>query len=119
MSVFNDTIAAALATVSTIAGDVVTYTRGELTTSWTAARGKTVYETDSEFSATITSETVDFLGAAAELAFTPGVPITPAEGDTITTPAGTFEVQPAAGDKCFRFSDPNQTRLRIHTRQTA
>ena len=117
MSLFNSTIAQALATVDTVAGDLVTYRRGQLSTTWKAARGKTVYEIESEFAATITTETADFLGAAADLAFTPGSPITPQKGDEITTPAGTFEVIAAAGDKCFRYSDPEQTRLRIHAQQ--
>lgn len=63
---------------------------------------------------------MDFLIPADNFFFTYGNMIIPHRGDTITiTIAGhvqTFEVLPFGNEPPWRWSDPNQTMLRVHTK---
>jgi hypothetical protein len=61
---------------------------------------------------------LDFLIAAVDL---PG--IEPVRGDLVIITLGsetkTFEVTPYQGDPCWRYSDPHESMLRIHTKFVA
>ena len=64
----------------------------------------------------------DYLLKAADLVIG-GVAVTPEEGDWFTEAVadGTkrFKVLPYADEPCWRFSDPQRTELRVHTKASA
>lgn len=117
MSVFTSAITSALATVRAVAGDAVTYRRKLATAALTqVVRGKTdadIATHESEFALTFTA--IDFLVAKAQLTAASLFP--PKQGDTITDATGTFEVTNTPAGECFRYSDPAESQVRIHTKQ--
>jgi hypothetical protein len=114
-------IAAGLAAALAVAGEPVQYAIADTTCTlpWTAIRGRSQFETTSAAGIVTTFDTVDWIGAAAELSLGAG-PIVPAAGDRvmIETDYGydIFEVLAIPGEKPYRF-DPSRTQLRIHTKK--
>lgn len=98
----------------------VSITRGAATTSGVAARvGSTPLEVDDGDGMTITVESIDWFVAAA--AYRIGGAVTlPAHGDLIRRTLGStvyvYEVLPIGSEPCFRFSDRERSRLRIHSK---
>jgi hypothetical protein len=101
----------------------VTYTRGTIVLTVPAVLGKKLLKLYDDIGvARLEWTDMDFLIAAADL-IVGGLHSLPARGDlvTITLADGTqsvFEVAPyGPSDPPWRWSDPNQTMLRVHTKQ--
>jgi hypothetical protein len=65
---------------------------------------------------------LDFIIASADLFFSYGDLITPERGDLIYLERApydvqTFEVSPYGSEPAWRYTDPYQTMLRIHTKE--
>lgn len=98
----------------------VSITRGGSTTSAVSARvGSTPFEVDDGDGMTLSVEAVDWLIAAAAYRIA-GVVTLPAHGDLIRRTLGStvyvYEVLPMGSEPCFRFSDRDRSRLRIHSK---
>jgi hypothetical protein len=117
-------IGSGLAAALGIAGQEVSYllrATGE-TLPWTAARGRTIFETsDAGDLAATTFSGVDWIGAAAELTLGAGM-IEPAAGDRILVSGQytieKYEVLAIPGAKPYAL-DPTGFQLRIHTKRIA
>lgn len=98
------------------AGESVTYTRGVESVSLTITRGQTAFETEDTDGFTITAHSIDFIVKASDLVLDGEVAL-PEVRDYITDAAGkVYSVLILPGGTHYRFSDPAQTILRVHTR---
>ena len=97
-------------------GSSIVYRRGSSSITLTAMKGQSegVAE-DSNGVVRMEYSDADFILAASELILGGSV-VEPQRGDRIKHAADTFEVFPLAKEKCFRYSDPGKTVLRIHTK---
>lgn len=115
----------ALASVRTLHGQTVTYSRGPYKNqALIGIRGSSKIETADADGASTTARGVDWLFKTADLKLpnprnTAQLKlITPQQGDRITTAAGEiYEVQGVAGDRHARNSDPEGTHTRCHSRR--
>jgi len=82
-----------------------------------ATVGKTVFETTDEYGRVLRTESRDYLVRAEDLVLA-GQPVLPLPGDAILEWGRRYEVMSPAGEPEWRWSDMNQTTLRIHTKQT-
>lgn len=101
------------------AGVSISYTRGATTLSLAAIVGRTVFRSNNDQGAVIQFGDRDYLIEASAL--TLGAP---ALGDriveTIDGVSSTFEViTPDTNEPAWRWSDPAQTRWRIHVKRVA
>ncbi len=102
----------------------VTYLRGADSVQLQATVGRTLFEQTDQFGVIQRIESRDYLVRAVDLVFVAGQQALPQVGDRIREPAGTgaliYEVMaPGASggaEPPFRFSDPERTTLRIHTK---
>jgi hypothetical protein len=94
--------------------DSVIYSRGSTSVRVSAGIGSSNFQfTDSEGFVDHV-KTRDFLIRPSELKLD-YVPIDPKPGDRIVTDCGdTYEVMAVNGEPCWRWSDPFQSRFRIH-----
>lgn len=46
------------------------------------------------------------------------LPITPKRGDKITVEGRNYEVLPTEGESCYRYCDPGEVLIRVHTKRT-
>jgi hypothetical protein len=97
-------------------GEAVTYTQGATSLAGVLALvGQSEFEEVGGDGALVSRTTTDFLIAAGELSG-----LTPQRGDRITRSLGNrtlvYEVLPPGGAPPWRWSDPGQTRRRIHTK---
>lgn len=100
--------------------DSVTYSRGDDSVIWTAARGRSEYEVNDSYGVGFVGHLYDFIGKSATLILSGSV-IEPQAGDTITATTGaytyTYEVtNPADSEPPFSYCDPHHTSVRVHTR---
>lgn len=114
-----------LASIRTIGGQTVTYARGPYKNqAIIGVRGSSKIETADADGASIIARGVDWLFKTADLKL-PNPRnvsqlklITPQQGDRITTASGEiYEVQSVGGDAPSRYSDPEGTHTRCHTRR--
>ena len=100
-------------------GLAVTFRRGVFTVAdVTAVVGETPFRTDDETGYSVISHSRDYLVAAADLIIDGSV-VTPLRGDEIDEVIDgdtiTFRVTAPNDEPCWRYSDDDNTRIRIHT----
>lgn len=97
----------------------VTYFRGASSVTLQATIGKTVFDQQDQFGAVQRTESRDFLVRAVDLVLG-GQETLPQQGDRIVESGGApsllYEVVSIGAEPPFRFSDPERTTLRIHTK---
>lgn len=100
--------------LDTAAGVTVTYARGVERVTVRAVVGRTVFASNAAGEARVEFGERDYLIRAADLAFGE-----PARGDEIIDADGvTWALMtPEAGGPAWRWSDPEQTTWRIHTKR--
>lgn len=76
-----------------------------------AVLGKTIFRTQDDYGAYIRYEARDFIVKAGLLNFEPE------SGDKIICLGSTYEVLAPHGESVSRWSDPEKTALRIHTKE--
>lgn len=108
------------AAVQTAAGVTVTYARGVEQVTLTAVVGRTAFASNEQGAARVEFGDRDYLIAVADLVIG-GRAVEPADGDTVTDADGQrFEVKrPGTGEPAWRYSDPQRTTYRLHTKRTA
>jgi len=94
----------------------VTYQRGETELALAATLGRPDREVEDQFGVRVGAAMTDFLIAAADFAPTFDEP---EPGDRIVADGTVYEVLDLAGQGHWRWSDPHQATLRIHTKQIA
>ena len=102
------------------ASRTVTYSRGEESVELSATMGSTTYEVADEYGFNVEAKAMDFLVTAAELVMG-GRQSDPEAGDKIRVTVGNrikvYEVMDLGAAGHYRPSDPQETTLRIHTKQ--
>lgn len=103
------------------ASQTVVYVRGYDSVEIQATFGQKLLKIDNGFGGIRLQWTdCDFLLPAADLYFSYGDPIIPHRGDLIYLTIGeqtqTFEVFPFGNEAPWRFSDPNQSMIRVHAK---
>lgn len=97
----------------------VVYLRGGASVELDATIGRTVFDQQDQFGVLHRTESRDYLIRAADLALA-GEQVLPKAGDRVREPAGTgallYEVVAPGAEPPFRFSDPERTTLRVHTK---
>jgi len=104
-----------MGTIKSIAGVPVTYRTsgsGDPIEISKAVKGSTLYEVDESTGARVRSRSVDWLIDKADLLID-GISVIPEIGHTITDGNTVYEVH-IRGETCWRWSDPQETRYRIH-----
>lgn len=117
MPALHDAATAALKAVRGVAGKAVTIVRGDSEAEATATIGKTVFVDKADAAAARAvhwTETRDFIVLATDY-LVDGEPATPAVGDQVREDGRTYEAVSVYGEPCYRFADPAQTWLRVHT----
>lgn len=96
----------------------VVYRRGEESVTVAAVVGRTLLQLNDEYSGIRMEHTDrDYLIRAADLVID-GVVVTPDEGDIIEDARdGNYQLMTIPGEPSWRWSDPNQHMLRIHTKK--
>ncbi|MDE2100058.1 MAG: hypothetical protein KGL39_22580 [Patescibacteria group bacterium] len=122
MSLLAQAFAGGLASLRSVAGVPITVTRGANTSATiTAGVGSTEYEIEDSGVVVETWTSRDYLIAKTDYAPT-GTPSNPAKGDiiadTVNGVSKRFTVLAPQGKPVFEYSDPNQTQLRVHTKET-
>ncbi len=102
-------------------GREATYRRGAESLTLTVVPGKSLFAISAPAgSARVVWGDADFLFDAADLILG-GEQVTPVKGDRITlTLEGevrTFEASTPTGEKVWRFGDPQETQIRLHTKR--
>jgi len=99
----------------------VQYCRGDSCVQVAASVGKTTFEIEDSYGGLERFESRDFLIRAADLV-QDGQVIEPQAGDVVRETVGSriliYKVMAPGGEPCWRYSDPFQTAIRIHTKQT-
>ena len=88
------------------------YRRGAEARRVKAVVGRTVFRSMTEYGAWVRTETRDFIIPAGQL------DLEPQTGDEIVYQGDVYEVLAPNGEPVWRWSDPQQTALRIHTKNT-
>lgn len=97
----------------------------ETLTAWTGTAGldETATPSGGTTSARLTTRERDYLITLADLVTQTPAGRLPVEGDRITETIGgtacTFEVCKRGAEPCWRFSDRERTRVRVHTKPTS
>ncbi len=116
MSGLSDAIAGLVTSLKSVGGHTVTYSRGSSSVSLTAVPTQASFEQVDE-GGIVRWEAKDFLIKASDLTFG-GELIEPKKGDKIKDENDkVFKVLDDGNLPCFRYSDPYQTMLRVHTKQ--
>ena len=115
MSYFAEALSSGFDAIESIAGETVTYTRGQLTATVTATMGQSETEDiDGGGQQKIVSRSIDWLIRPDDLALD-GDSIQPSVGDRITSEDGrVFDVS-LVGGSVWRWSDARRNCFRIHT----
>ncbi|RMF77611.1 MAG: hypothetical protein D6744_11170, partial [Planctomycetota bacterium] len=96
----------------------VTYSRGNDSVVLNATKGQTPFEQVDEHGVVTTMRSQDFLIRASDLVLT-GNQVTPEAGDKITETVGNvtsvYEVMSMQGGPPWRYSDPHEKTIRVHT----
>ena len=98
--------------------ETVTYKRGVITVQVLGTRGTTKFEVADESGLSVYGQIEDWIFVTAKMLLG-GILIEPKKGDLIITSTKTFEVVFLSGDGCWRYSDPHQITMRIHTKEVA
>lgn len=121
MSLLAQALSGALASVRALAGIPVTYSDGTHSATLTAGVGETTFDIEDAGVVVETWTSRDFLIARADLELS-GVLALPAKGHTVRATINgmskTFSVLAPQGKQVYEFSDPGQTALRVHTKET-
>ncbi|HBR20296.1 MAG: hypothetical protein UV78_C0006G0023 [Parcubacteria group bacterium GW2011_GWA2_43_17] len=96
--------------------ETVTYSRGVITVQVLGTRGVTKFEVADESGMSVYGQIADWIILTADLVLG-GILIEPKKGDRIIAQDKTFEVVFLSGDGCWRYSDPHQITMRIHTKE--
>ena len=99
------------AQIDALATDAV-YRRGADERSVKAVLGRTVFRSQNDYGAWVRTESRDFIVTAEQL------DIEPQAGDEIVYQGDVYEGLAPSGEPVWRWSDPQQTALRIHTKNT-
>jgi hypothetical protein len=102
-------------------GQLISYRRGAALKSVTAMRGRTLQEQAGAVYgtayATASAELTDWVFQVSSL--TGWESATPAAGDTITAGGVTYLVTAAEDGRAWRYVDPSETWVRVHTVRTS
>jgi hypothetical protein len=106
--------------LATHASETVVYSRGGDSVSVSATVGQKLLRlTDMEGGSRLEYTDLDFIIPTAQLVLS-GSPILPERGDlierTIDDEVSRYEVSPYGSDPAWRYSDPYQSVVRIHTK---
>ncbi|MEQ9616661.1 MAG: hypothetical protein RLN60_01360 [Phycisphaerales bacterium] len=97
----------------------VVYLRGGESVQLDATVGRTVFEQQDQFGMVQRTESRDYLVRTSDLVLN-GSQAEPKVGDRVREPSGTsallYEVMSIGNEPPFRFSDPERSTLRIHTK---
>lgn len=118
MSLYSDALAAGFAAIEAAAEERVSYFRGRLfeLDDTPAVRGQSEYEDMTTDGGMVVRRSEDWLIRKELLVDASGNQFEPSRGDLITTSNGeTYEVLAGGKGRSWRWSDPQQTSLRIHT----
>lgn len=102
-----------------VAGQAATYRRGAVGVPVTAVVGKTDYEQDNGDGGLVRAQVRDYLIPTAELTGSE-IGSLPKSGDQIVETSGecrVWEVMSIDGGPPWRYSGPDRSRVRVHTRQ--
>ena len=94
---------------------LVTYRVGAESVDVYATFGKTDFEISDESGFKVGGHLTDFIISTSELQIG-GSPVEPKPGDQIVTDHGIYEVM-YLGDACWRYCDPHELSMRIHTKR--
>ena len=113
-------LAALTVEMTTHASQPIIYARGALSVDTRATFGSKLLKLDDGQGGIRMEWTdMDFLIPAEGFAFD-GTPIEPTRGDTVYLLVGdnvqTFEVMPFGGEAPWRWADPHQSMIRVHTK---
>ena len=113
-----DEVATSFTSTAAIRGESISYTDGSGTANLTAVRGETALEVVSEAGTATPFTSIDWLVLASDLDLGQG-PITPLSRHRITQGSDVYEVGMIGGAQAYRFLDPSQTVMRIHTQRVS
>lgn len=117
MSVFDDSLTGGLAAIRSLAGGPITYHAGSATIPIAlAVEGSTAYDSEDSEGVKVTARSVDFLLPVADLVVGDQA-VEPTAGHWIEKGAKKFEVLPLGQEPCYRYSDPNRSEYRVHTKE--
>lgn len=94
----------------------VTYSRSTASVALTVTIGETIFQAVSEVGAIIHTHSRDYLFRAEDLVLG-GSATLPHRGDRITDDGKVYEVLAPGREPHYRFTDPYQFGLRVHTKQ--
>ncbi|MDB5294909.1 MAG: hypothetical protein JWO31_892 [Phycisphaerales bacterium] len=102
-----------------VAGSPVTYYRGSDAVAVLATVGRAVTGNRDDYGLSVRTESRDYLIDAAALVIG-GQAVEPRGGDRIVEgnpqTGAAFEVMELPGEPCWRYSDPQRTVIRLHTK---
>ena len=113
MGMLGDGTAHLASSLTQHAGDPITYTKRKIQKAFKATRGSTPFEasdTDGIIHRTVTR---DYLLATTDWPYDED----PEDGDRITDAGKVYIVRSMIGQPVWRFSDPGENLMRIHTKQ--
>jgi len=109
-------------TLGTGASDCVVYQRGLVQADWHASIGATEFQSEDEGEVNNSWTSRDYIGDAAELV-AGGITMPPLAGDqvieVIRGQTVTHELMLMPGTQPFRFCDPGECRVRVHTKEVS
>lgn len=94
---------------------VIAYSRGSESIDITATPGTTDLQVVDTGGFVTSFHAADFIFPTAALDFGAGA-VEPAVGDRITWKGCIYEVQNVPGARHFRYTDPDRTAIRVHTK---
>lgn len=94
----------------------VIYSRGDESVTLLATVGKTLFRGEDQYGRLMYTHSRDYLLRATDLVFGESQVI-PELGDRITDGESTYEVLAPNGEPHWRWSDPHQGTIRIHTKE--
>lgn len=105
-------------TLALVAGETVTYRRGDFTVETVAVVGQSIFDDVESDGARAETRTVDFIFAHDFLSGlnTPPEPTLPAKGDQVIRANGdTYDAFPGASSSVWSWADARETQIRVHT----
>lgn len=119
MTLISSALAQSFYALRRVAGVSVTFTRPSTghSVTLTAVPGSTGHEVERDGQVIDEVQSRDYLVLASELVLN-GAQITPDRHDTITEAGTVHKVLNVGGEAQWRYSDPQKTIIRIHTKAT-
>lgn len=99
--------------ITTHAGEPVTYTKRKIQKTFNATRGSTPFEGSDADGIIHRTVSRDYLVASTDWPFDED----PEDGDRIVDGGKTYIVRSVPGQPVWRFADPGENLMRIHTKQ--